>query len=128
MTRPDSPYSPTAAADSSMTLTSAQFHILLALAEGDSHGYGIMQEVERRTAGARELGPGTLYRSIKQLLERGLIAEVAPEGEDVHAPGSQRRTYSLTPAGKRLAVQEARRLRDLVRWAHEATVLEGADS
>jgi DNA-binding PadR family transcriptional regulator len=84
-----------------------------------------MQEVEVRTDGALELGPGTLYRSIKQLLERGMIIEVEPEpGEDA-ASGNRRRLYSLTPAGEARTAEEARRLRDLVRWAEDAMVLEG---
>lgn len=105
-------------------LTSAQFHILLTLAEGERHGYGIMQEVEHRTGGATELGPGTLYRSIKQLLARDLIREV----EDDHAAGSdaaRRRTYAITGAGRACALEEARRLQSLARWAAEAMALEG---
>ncbi len=106
-------------------LTSAQFHILLTLAEGKRHGYGIMQEVARRTDGAVELGPGTLYRSIKQLLARGLIVEM-DSGNDGHSDvGKHRRSYALTPAGEVRTAAEAQRLRDLVRWAEEAMVLEG---
>ena len=116
--RPDEPQ-----ADSS--LTSAQFHILLALTEGPRHGYGIMQEVEARTEGALELGPGTLYRSIKQLLDRGLIVEVEAEPEEAAGSGSRRRLYSLTPSGKSRTAEEAQRLRELVRWAEDAMVLEG---
>ena len=67
---------PSDSTSSDPALTSAQFHILLTLAEGERHGYGIMQEILRRTGGAMELGPGTLYRSIKQLLGRRLITEV----------------------------------------------------
>jgi len=103
------------------TLTSAQFHILLTLAEGQRHGYGIMQEVERRTGGAVELGPGTLYRSLRQLLDRGLIVEVEAD------PGASqpRRPYALTSEGRSKAAEEARRLQSLVRWAEDAMVLEG---
>lgn len=102
-------------------LTSAQFHILLTLAEGRRHGYAIMQEIERRTAGAVELGPGTLYRSIKQLLARGLIEE-AGQGD---GGGKQRRPYALTPEGRARTAAEAARLRSLVRWAEDAMVLDG---
>ena len=84
-----------------------------------------MQEVERRTDGAVELGPGTLYRSIKQLLARGLIMEVARGVENSADTGRQRRSYALTPAGEARAAEEARRLRALVRWAEDAMVLEG---
>lgn len=111
-----------AAAD--LPLTSAQFHILLTLAEGRRHGYGIMQEVERRTGGAVELGPGTLYRSIKQLLGRGLIVEVEPEPEATQP----RRPYALTPEGRARTAEEARRLRSLVQWAEDAMVIEGGQS
>jgi len=102
-------------------LTSAMFHILLTLAEGERHGYAIMQEVEQRTGGAVELGPGTLYRSIKQLLARALIAEIESEP----AAGKPRRSYRLTPGGRRRAETEARRLRGLVEWAEAASLLRG---
>jgi DNA-binding PadR family transcriptional regulator len=104
------------------TLTSAQFHILLTLATGQRHGYGIMQEIERRTSGAVQLGPGTLYRSIKQLLARGLIVEIAG-GPEI---GKQRRSYNLSPEGRVQAAEEARRLQALVRWAEGTMVLPGA--
>lgn len=104
-------------------LTSAQFHILLTLVEGERHGYGIMQEVERRTDGAVELGPGTLYRSIKQLVTRGLIVEVEGEG----GAGTQRRPYALTREGRSRTAEEARRLRSLVAWAEDAMVFEGGE-
>jgi len=107
-------------------LTSAQFHILLTLAEGQRHGYGIMQEVEARTGGAVELGPGTLYRSIKQLLARGLIVEADDPGADESkAGGGPKRPYALTPAGRVRTAEEAARLKDLVKWAEDAMVLEG---
>jgi len=109
-------------------LTSAQFHILLTLAEGRRHGYGIMQEILRRTDGAMELGPGTLYRSIKQLLARGLIAEVESGADGQTESAKQRRSYDLTPLGKAQTAQEAQRLQSLVRWAEDAMGLEGARS
>lgn len=105
-------------------ITSAQLHILLALAEGERHGYRIMQEVERRTGGATELGPGTLYRSIKQLLARALIREVeAVPGSEADVNG--RRTYALTLKGRACALEEVRRLQTLTRWAEEAMAMEG---
>ena len=109
-------------------LTPAQFHILLTLAEGKRHGYGIMQEIERRTHGAVELGPGTLYRSIKQLLDRGFIAEVEEAEGTGSDAGKQRRSYTLTPEGKVRTVEEAQRLRSLVRWAEDLLILEGGRS
>jgi DNA-binding PadR family transcriptional regulator len=114
-----------AAGASDATLTSAQFHILLTLAEGHRHGYGIMKEIERRTHGEVELGPGTLYRSLKQLLDRGLIEEAA-RAPDGRGDGSrERRFYALTPVGKVRTAEEAQRLRALVQWAREALVLGG---
>ena len=113
------------AASPDAPLTSAQFHILLTLAEGKRHGYVIMQEIERRTDGAVELGPGTLYRSIKQLLVRGLIVEVDSGKVGENDTGKHRRSYALTPAGKARTSEEAQRLRELVRWAEDALVLEG---
>ena len=84
-----------------------------------------MKEIERRTQGEVELGPGTLYRSLKQLLGRGLIDDVgrATDGRGDHS--RERRSYALTPAGKIRTAEEARRLRALVQWAQEALVLEG---
>jgi DNA-binding PadR family transcriptional regulator len=105
-------------------LTSAQFHILLTLAEGVRHGYGIMQEIERRTGGSVDLGPATLYRSIKQLLGRGLIVEVDDaDGEDQGE--KRRRSYVLTSLGRTRTVEEAQRLQTLVQWAEDTLVLEG---
>ena len=106
-------------------LTSAQFHILLTLSQGARHGYGIMQEIARRTDGTTELGPGTLSRSIKQLVRAGLLVEVDPERTQAQGGGAPRRVYALTPAGEVRVAEEARRLRDLVHWAEEVAVLEG---
>jgi DNA-binding PadR family transcriptional regulator len=112
-------------AHQSSALTSAQFHILLTLADGERHGYGIMQEVERRTSGTMELGPGTLYRSIKQLLARGLIVEDQRDSDRSNDPASRRRAYRLTPEGRTRMTEEAHRLRALVQWANDALALEG---
>jgi len=90
------------------------FHIMLSLAGGEQHGYGIMQEVLNRTAGKVRLWPATLYGSIKRLIEAGLIEESAerpaPEFDD-----ARRRYYRLTPLGKRVLVAECERLQELVR-------------
>ncbi|MEX2152622.1 MAG: PadR family transcriptional regulator [Gemmatimonadaceae bacterium] len=100
------------------------FHILLALAEGDLHGLGIADAVERTTEGAVELGPGTLYRSLKEMLDAGLIRETpAPER---HAD-PRRRYYAITRAGRRTVAMEASRLSRLVEIARERDLLpEGA--
>jgi len=97
-------------------LPSATFHILLALAGEDRHGYAIIQEVLMRTDGELKLSAGTLYRSIQRMLEQGLIVETrdrpAPEDDD-----ERRRYYRLTPLGTATAKEEARRLTQLVRMA-----------
>ena len=113
------------AAHPNSTLTSAQFHILLTLVEGRRHGYGIMQEIERRTDGAVELGPGTLYRSIKQLLARGFIVEVDSGADGLANASRPRRSYALTPGGRACAAEEAQRLQALVRWVEDSMVIEG---
>lgn len=99
--------------DAAVPLTPAALHILLALADGDKHGYGIMQEVAHFTANALRLGPGTLYRSLRQLLDGGLIAE-ADERPDPALDDERRRYYRLTPAGVTAARAELRRLERLV--------------
>lgn len=118
--------SPSALAENDPALTPAQFHILLTLADGSRHGYGIMQEIRERTHGALELGPGTLYRSIKQLLDRDLISEIGAPAPGATKPHDRRRPYDLTPAGKIRLREEANRLRALVRWAEDAMVWGGS--
>lgn len=99
-----------------LPLTPAAFHILLALAGGERHGYGIMQEVLALTSGAVRLGPGTLYGTIGRLLAAGFIAEIA-ERADPTLDDERRRYYRLTSAGQRAATEEAHRL---VRLVHAA--------
>jgi DNA-binding PadR family transcriptional regulator len=105
-------------------LPSAAFHILLALADGDLHGYGIMRQVAGQTDGRMRLGPGTLYSSIQSLLEEGLIEEVELR-EDKDRGSERRRYYRLTSAGRKLARSEAERLADLLRIARAKRVLRG---
>jgi DNA-binding PadR family transcriptional regulator len=97
-------------------LPSATFHILLALAAEDLHGYAIIQEVAMRTNGELKLSAGTLYRSIQRMLEQGLIVETcerpAPEDDD-----ERRRYYRITPEGVATAREEVRRLNSLVKMA-----------
>jgi len=107
-----------------LPLPLATFHILLALADEDRHGYGIILEVAERTAGALRLSAGTLYRSIQRMLEDGLLVEVrerpAPELDD-----ERRRYYRITPFGAAVARGEARRLADLVKLARAAGFAPG---
>ena len=99
-----------------LPLPPATFHILLALADEDRHGYAIIQDVAVRTGGALKLSAGTLYRSIQRMLEQGLILETqerpAPELDD-----ERRRYYRIAPFGAAVARAEARRLTQLVRMA-----------
>src|SRR3972149_9485204 len=90
------------------------FHILLSLADGQKHGYGIMRELEERQAAV--LGPGTLYGAIKRMLEAGLIGE-AEERPDPRLDDQRRRYYRLTPAGHAAAVAGGARLEELVSQA-----------
>jgi len=98
-----------------LPLPPATFHILLALAAGDRHGYGIIQDVETRTDGALRLSPGTLYRTIQRLLEQGLIVEQKRRPDPLDDP--RRRYYRITPFGTAAARAETRRLTQLVRLA-----------
>ena len=99
-----------------MALPVAVLHILVTLADGDSHGYAIMQDVAARTDGALRLGPGTLYGSIKRLLEDGLIQEV-DERPDPGNDDVRRRYYRITRLGRRIAAEEMARLDALLRHA-----------
>ena len=102
-----------------LPLTPAVFHILLALAEGDRHGYAVMQAVEARTGGIVRMGPGTLYGSFKRMTAAGLIESAGERQEE----GERRRYYSLTKLGRAVLRAEAERLRDLVSAAEASRVL-----
>jgi DNA-binding PadR family transcriptional regulator len=101
--------------ESFLPLPPATLHILLALADGERHGYAIIQDVEARTDGALRLSAGTLYRSIARMVEQGLIFEV--EKRRSRAEDERRRYYRLTPFGTAVARAEVRRLSHLVRDA-----------
>jgi len=102
--------------DALLPLPPATFHILVALAREDRHGYAILIDVEQRTGGQIRLSAGTLYRSIQRMLEQNLIRETrdrpAPELDD-----ERRRYYRITPFGTAVAGAEARRMAELVRMA-----------
>ena len=108
-------------------VTPAMFHILLALADGERHGYAIMQIVEESTHGAMRLPPGTLYRSIKRLLNDAFI-EVSDQRPEADKDDERRRYYRITELGHEVAVGEARRLADIVGLARSKRLLEGHDS
>jgi DNA-binding PadR family transcriptional regulator len=109
--------------DTLLPLTPAVFHILLALSGGERHGYAIMREIETSTQGQLRVGPGTLYRSIKQMLAQGLIAE-ADERPDPALDDERRRYYRLTDFGQRVAQAEARRMARLVAQARAKRLLD----
>ena len=108
--------------DTTAALTPAVFHILLALSDGHSHGYGIMQDVEAFTGGEIRLGPGTLYRSIQRMLVDGLIEELEIALHD-ESDDDRRRHYRLTKKGLEIAQREARRLVDLIEVARQRNLL-----
>jgi DNA-binding PadR family transcriptional regulator len=105
-------------------LPTAAFQILLALADGELHGYAIMRQVEEQTNGRMRLGPGTLYNSIQGLLEEGLIDEVIP-GTQMDGTSERRRFYRLTSSGRKVARSEAERLADLLRVARVKKIFRG---
>jgi DNA-binding PadR family transcriptional regulator len=100
------------------SLSFQAFHILIALAERDQHGYAIMQDIAERTGGKLRLSAGTLYGSIKRLLEQGLIIELRPRDLPEDAQDDERRRYyRLTPLGRKAAKTEVNRLSELVEHA-----------
>jgi len=110
--------------ESLLPLQSATFHILMAIADEDRHGYAIIQDVSARTDGALKLSAGTLYRSIQRMLEQGLLIETrdrpAPEDDD-----ERRRYYRITPFGRQVAEAEAKRLMQLVKLARQSGFATG---
>jgi DNA-binding PadR family transcriptional regulator len=105
-----------------LPLTPAVFHVLLALADGERHGYAIMREVAESTDGRMNMGPGTLYGTIKRLLEAGLIEE-SDRRPDAKADDERRRYYRLTGVGQRVAEAEARRYNELAKLARRKRLL-----
>jgi DNA-binding PadR family transcriptional regulator len=110
--------------DDHLPLPVATFHILVAVADQDRHGYAIMQDVATRTNGALKLSPGTLYGSIRRLLDEGLIVELSdrqrPDEDD-----ERRRYYRITAFGRAVAQAEAARLATLLRQAKAAGLVPG---
>jgi DNA-binding PadR family transcriptional regulator len=110
--------------DDYLPLPVATFHILVAVADQDRHGYAIMQDVATRTNGALKLSPGTLYGSIRRMLEEGLIVELSdrqrPDEDD-----DRRRYYRIAPFGRSVAQAEAARLAMLLRQAKAVGLAPG---
>jgi DNA-binding PadR family transcriptional regulator len=101
------------------------FHILIALADRDRHGYSIMQDVATRTGGKMQLSAGTLYSSIRRMLEQGLIEELR-ESPDPSSTDERRRYYRLSRFGKRVAAAEVERLNALLQQARATGLVPGA--
>jgi DNA-binding PadR family transcriptional regulator len=107
--------------ESLLPLAPATFDILLALAGGENHGYGIMKEVASRTNGAVQIGAGTLYGALKRLLASGVVEET--EREDPDDASGRRRYYRLTRYGLEVARAESRRLEKAVQDAHRKKLI-----
>jgi DNA-binding PadR family transcriptional regulator len=116
MTHPDS--------ESLLPLQTAVFHILVALADRDRHGYSIMQDVSARTNGKVQLSPGTLYSSIRRMLEQGLIEELATS-PDPASTDERRRYYRLSRFGRRVAAAEVDRLDNMLKQARATGLVAG---
>jgi DNA-binding PadR family transcriptional regulator len=110
-------------ADTTPPLTPAMFHVLLALAGDDLHGYAILKEVKLRTEGEVKLSTGTLYGIIKRLLNDGLIVELR-QRPAASEDDERRRYYRLTPKGRELAAAEAERLEKVVALARARRLLK----
>ena len=113
------------APESLLPLPTAVFHILIALADRDRHGYSIMQDVAARTGNKVKLSAGTLYSAIRRMLEQGLIEELA-ESPDPSSTDERRRYYRLTRFGRRVATAEVERLNALVQQARATGLVRGA--
>lgn len=108
--------------EGNLPLTPAMFHILLSLADGERHGYSIMQTIAAQTQGKLRIGPTTLYRSIKHMLEDGLIVE-SDERPDPALDDERRRYYRLTDLGRRAAVAEIQKLEQALAVARGTSLL-----
>src|SRR6202795_104756 len=103
--------------ESFLPMTPAMFHVLIALADGEKHGYAILKEVARRTEDKVRLSAGTLYGNLARLESAGLIAE-SGERPEIALDDERRRYYKLTKFGREVAVAEARRMEEVVAQAH----------
>ena len=110
-----------------LPLTSAMFHVLVALADGDLHGYAVIKDVSTRTGGRVELGTGTLYGIIKRLLAEGLVVESKRRPAATH-DDERRRYYRLTPFGKLVVIAETKRLQAMVDAARATQMLRKVEA
>lgn len=110
--------------DKGITLTPTIFHILVVLSGGERHGYAILREVEEMTEGKSKLGPTTLYRSIRTMLDGRLIEE-SDERPDPESDDERRRYYRLTGFGAKVLSDEVARLESLLKAAREKSILTG---
>jgi DNA-binding PadR family transcriptional regulator len=110
--------------DNFLPLPPASFHILMILAGGENHGYAIMQQIDRDTGGRFRIGPGTLYGSIKRMMNAGWIEE-AEERPDPELDDERRRYYRLTDIGLKVTQAEANRLAQLVKLARQSSLVDG---
>ena len=110
--------------DELLPLKSVVFHVLLSLVDGERHGYGIVQDIAQRTSAHLQMEPGNLYRTLRFMLDEGLIEESdrrpAPDADD-----ERRRYYRVTRFGRRVASAEAARLAELVADARARNLLKG---
>jgi DNA-binding PadR family transcriptional regulator len=109
-------------ADAFLPLRAVEYHVLLALADEERHGYAIMQETAERTGGLLRLDPATLYRALRRMVGAGLVAEAARR-KGPAADDERRRYYKVTPRGREVARRETERLEDLVRAARQTRLL-----
>ena len=109
--------------ESFLPLTPVAFEILLALAEGERHGYEVMIDIERRSAGRISPNPGTLYRALDRLVQEGLLTSVVRSVER-----ESRRLFSLSPLGRAVAAAEAARLSDQVLAARSLRLFKRSDA
>jgi DNA-binding PadR family transcriptional regulator len=106
-----------------MALTNAVLHVLLALAAGDRHGYGILKDVLAQSAGKVRLGPGTIYGTLQRLMEVGWVEETEGAGSPDDVDDARRRYYRLTREGRAALKAEIERLDGIVRVARAQHVL-----
>ena len=98
-----------------LPLPAAVFHILVAIGEGERHGYSIMQDIAERTNNKIRMSPGTLYAAVKRMLEQGLIEEV--RGSHTLSDDERRRYYRIAKLGRRVVSAEAARMSEMLQQA-----------